>query len=423
MKTSRRHFLKAGAAAVVALNVPEFIPGTALGKDSSVAPSNRITLAGIGINHRGSYVLNYMLPLPDVRFLAVADVRADRRDAVKSRIDQLYGNSDCTTYRDFRELLERPDIDTVFIATGDRWHTTASVYAARAGKDIYSEKPCCITIEQCRILEEAMRRYNRVFQAGTQRRSVDNFRFAVELAQSGKLGKLHTVHASIYHLNLRRDWLPGQPLPDRDVIDWDMWLGPAPWRPYNNAYVMGDWRAQEDFDSGAKLHDWGAHTVDLCQWAVCNDKTIPVRYEADGGTIYAEYADGVKLVMRPDGWMGLGDCPVRFEGEEGWVETGDTGRVAVYPESLRSELRSSTNFGGIAPAAHARNFFDCVKSRKPPVCNADVTAQTHVACHAAALSWILKRPLEIDPVKREFIDDDEANRLRSRAARTPWGIF
>ncbi len=393
-----------------------------MGKDGAVAPSNRITFAGIGINHRGSYVLNYMLPQPDVRFLAIADVRADRRQAVKARIDKLYDNTDCGMYRDFRELLERKDIDAVFIATGDRWHTTASVYAAKAGKDVYSEKPCCITIGQCKILADVMRRYNRVFQAGTQRRSVDNFRFAVDLARSGKLGKIHTVHASIYHLNLRRDWLPAQPVPDKEIVDWDLWLGPAPWRPYNEAYILGDWRAQEDFDSGAKLHDWGAHTVDLCQWAVNGDTTIPVEYEADGGTVYAKYADGVKLVMRPDGWMGLGDCPVRFEGDEGWVETGDTGRVALYPESLRSELRSSGNFGGIAPEAHVRNFFDCVKTREQPVCNADVAGQTHVACHAAALSWILKRKLTIDPQTREFVDDDEANRLRSRAVREPWRI-
>ncbi len=423
---SRRSFLHLAA---VGLAAPFFVPGDALGKNGVVAPSNRLTLAGIGIRHRGTYDLGFMLQQPDVQFVAICDVQRDRRLAVKEIADKKYGNNDCKMYRDMREMLERPDIDTVLIATGDRWHTAASVLAARAGKDVYSEKPCCISIDQCRILAEEMQRHGTVFQAGTQRRSIENFRAAVELARSGKLGKIHTVHASIYNLQVLHDWLPAEPLPDRDFIDWDLWLGPAPWRPFSSKYVNGGggmgwaaWRAQYDFDSGAKLHDWGAHTVDLCQWAVTNDDTVPVEYEADGGTVYARYENGIKLVMRPDGWLGLGTCPVRFEGSEGWVETGDTGQIAVSPNSLRGEMHVSADFDGLSPMEHCRDFFNCVKTRKQPICNADVVRRSHIACHAAALAWSLGRKLRFDPVKEEFLGDDEANRLRIRAMREPWNL-
>lgn len=147
---------------------------------------------------------------------------------------------------------------------------------------------------------------------------------------------------------------------------------------------------------------------------------VPVEYEADGGTIRCVYGNGVKLVLRPDGWLGLGTCPIRFEGDEGWLETGDSGRIIVSPDSLRSELRASKNTDGLSPRAHLRDFFDCVKTRSQPVCNAAVARRSHTACLAAALSWILKRKLRFDPIKEEFIGDDEANRMRRRAMRQPW---
>ena len=414
---SRRNFLKTSALALS----PLVLPAMVLGRDG-VAPNSKITLGGIGINGRGGYVLSRMLEQPDVQFLAVCDVRADRRQTVKEQVDRRYNSTDCATYRDFRELLERKDIDTLLIATGDNWHAHASIYAARAGKDVFSEKPCAITIDLCGKLAETMKRYGTVFQGGTQRRSLKNFQFAVDLARSGKLGKIHTVHASIYYLQRRYDWYPAQPLPDREEIDWDLWLGPAPWRPYNRDYVMGRWRGHYDFDSGAKHHDWGAHTVDLCQWALDADGDAPVKYWAEENDLYATYKNGVKLVMRPAGWMGLGTCPVRFEGDEGWIETGDSGRIVVSPDSLRREIGSLGDIpAGTDPITHVRNFFDCVKTRRQPVCNADVIASSHNVCHASALSWMLKRELTFDPIKIEFTDD-EANRMRTREWREPWNV-
>jgi predicted dehydrogenase len=411
--------------------VPAFLPAAALGADGSVPPSERITLGVIGIGPRCTYDLQPMLAMPDVKCVMIADVQASRREAGKKLVDQHYGNNDCKTTRDFRELLDRKEIDAVLIATGDRWHAPASILAAEAGKDVYSEKPCGLTIELCQKLDDTMRRTGRIFQAGTQRRSVPNFQQAVELARSGKLGKLKTLYASIYTPQIRTAWLPAEPTPDRDAVDWNLWLGPAPWRQYNARYVAGDWRGFWDFDSGAQLLDWGAHTLDLCQWANDADRTMPIEYEPLPDKIICHYANGVNVVLDflkepfgnrdPHYITRLGTCPVRFVGEEGWVETGDSGEMVVEPESLaRSLPDAEKRVRGLDVEAHARNFFDCMKTRQPTACNSSVMRHSHIACHAAALSWILGRKLRLDPTTETFVDDDEANRLCSRPARENW---
>lgn len=422
---SRRRFLKNAAGASAAAVAPVLIPGSVLGRGGIVAPSERIILGGIGIRNRGGYVLSTMLPLPDVRFAAIADIRADRRTAVKATADQRNGDDKCDTYRDFRELLERDDINAVLIATGDHWHAHASMLAAEAGKDVYSEKPCAISIELAGRLADTINRTGRVFQAGTQRRSISNFIHAIKLARTGKLGNLHTLHASIYALRDSHQWLPAQPEPDPEIVDWNMWLGPAPWRPFNQAYVDGRWRGYYDFDSGATLLDWGAHTLDLCQAGAGADGTTPIEYEPidmpGDNAIACRYANGVKLILRRGGWLGLGTCPVRFEGDEGWVETGDTGRIAVSLDSLRAELPNPT-ITGTSTQTHVRDFFNCVKSRGRTAANADVMRKSHIACHAAAIAWKLGRKLKFDPVTEMFVGDDEANRMRSRSARQPWAV-
>jgi predicted dehydrogenase len=421
-KSTRRDFLKTTA---LALGMPTIIPASALGKDGAVAPSNRIVVGGIGIGPRGREDLNAFLKQPDVQFVAIADVQADRRETVRRMANKQYGNEDCTKTRDMYEVLGRADIDAVLIATGDHWHALGIILAAKAGKDIYCEKPCSMTVRESQELADAVNRYGRVFQAGTQRRNVDNFRFAAELARSGRLGKIHTVHASILRLEESHAWLPSEPEPDIDVVDWDRWLGPAPWRPYNKRYVQGRWRGYYDFHGGAALPEWGAHTVDICQWAASADDTTPVEYEADGETIHARYASGVKLVMRLAGfrgegnWVVPGTCPVRFEGDEGWIEAADSGKIAVSSPTL---LTSSPpkEMAGTDPTQHIRNFLDCVKSRAKPAANADVTRRGHIVSHAAAIGWRLGRKVRFDPVTETFVNDAEANRMCSRARRAPW---
>jgi predicted dehydrogenase len=430
--TTRRQFIRNVAASTAAISAPWIIPSSALGRGDVAAPSERINLGVIGMGPRCRYVLPAMLNQPDVQCIAMADVQASRRNDAKQFVDKHYGNSDCVVYRDFRELLAREDIDAVLIATGDRWHATASILAFESGKDVYSEKPCGLTIADCQNLAESAKRTGRVFQAGTQRRSVANFQKAVELAHTGKLGRIHTLHASVYIPEIKTDWLPGEPTPPPDVVDWNLWLGPAPWRPYNSAYVKGGWRAYYDFESGARLLDWGAHTVDLCQWANQADATMPIAFEPGDTGITATYANGVKLMIhflktpfeeRP-GWIqALGTCPVRFEGDEGSVEVGDSGGIEVSVESLKAELAQPAaaerdqSEAGLDVQAHSRNFFDCVKSRQPTAANAEVMRHSHIACHAAAMSWMLGRKLALDPVGEAFIDDDAANRLRARPAR------
>ncbi len=413
----RRRFLKTAAQTGALLTVPQFIPGRALGKEGVPSPSNRLVMGGIGIGNRGRTDLGCFLKEPECQVVAVCDAQADRRERVKQMIDEAYGNQDCRILRDMHELLAREDIDAVLITTGDRWHTMASITAAKAGKDIYCEKPCSMTIAESRALADTIRRYGRVYQAGTQRRSFDNFTFAVELARTGKLGKLHTVHANTLDPAITHEWLPAEPEPAKDVCDWDMWLGPCPWRPFNSRYISGGWRKHFDFHGGGIL-EWGSHTVDLCQWAANADHTAPVEYEPSGKHVLAKYASGVKLVMRDTDWLPLGTCRVRFEGDEGWVETGDSGLMELSP-NLRS-LHRLFNDKGTVPTNHVRNFLDCVKSRGIPRASADCAGQSHIACHAAYISWQLGRKLKFDPVKEEFIGDEEANRMRTRALREPW---
>src|SRR5512135_1080621 len=236
---TRRRFLSTALQAGALCLAPQIVPGAVLGK-GGVAPSERIVLGAIGIGNRGSYVLSCFLPLPDVHFVAIAEVKAHRREAVKKMADARYGNKDCATYRDLRELLARPDIDAVLIATGPNWHATASIAAAYAGKDVYCEKPCTKNIAQSLALAETFRRTGRVFQAGTQRRSLPNFAFAVDLARRGKLGRLQTLYAHPGGLGTSMSgWLPDEPAPPREEVDWDLYLGPAAWRPYNARLLDG----------------------------------------------------------------------------------------------------------------------------------------------------------------------------------------
>ncbi|HQK74626.1 MAG TPA: Gfo/Idh/MocA family oxidoreductase, partial [Candidatus Hydrogenedentes bacterium] len=262
----RRAFLRRAAAGIGgALAAPYLVPGTALGAEGRAAASERITVGVIGLGGRGSSVMTAFLAQPDTQVVAVCDVFRDRREAGKQQVNQHYGNQDCTSYLDMLELLDRRDIDAVLIATGDNWHSQAAILAARAGKDMYCEKPLSVAITESRAVADTMRRLGRVFQCGTQRRSIGNFRFAVDLVRSGKLGRLQVMQAeeSTGFQQLYDTVLPAEPEPAREDFDWNRWLGPAPWRPYNAQYATrGYWSAHTDF-SGGSITEWGSHTVDL----------------------------------------------------------------------------------------------------------------------------------------------------------------
>jgi predicted dehydrogenase len=419
----RRRFLKTTLQAGAVVLAPQVIPSSALGRDGAVAPSNRIVVGGIGIGNRGTYDLQCFFEQPDVQFVAVCDIKKQRRDAIKQMTDQKYGNQDCKMYRDFRDLLERPDIDAVLIATGPNWHATASAYAAKAGKDMYCEKPCTKNISQSLILADVMRRSGRIFQAGTQRRNLPHFAFACELARTGKLGKLKAVHAHPAGMNSAMSgWLPPEQEPDKEVIDWDMYLGPAAWRPYNGRQLDGFNFEKGGGLAGGGVLEWGSHCVDLCQWAVGADDTAPIEYHPPvNRRIHARYANGVELVIREDGWMKLGSCPVRFEGETGWVETGDSGHLVLSSPELLAGNKVAV-IGGYPATFHVRDFLDCVKTRSQPKANAEAACYAHIACHAANIALALGRKVTLDPKTWTFIGDDQANRLRSEALREPWRL-
>ena len=436
---SRRGFLTAaGAAAAAPMSVPSSVLGQSAG---AVAPSDRIAIAGIGIGSRGMSSLNAVLSYSDARFVAICDVRNERREVVKSLVDKRYQSSDCRMYTYQEEVLARDDIDAVIIATPEFWHAPLAIYAAQAGKDVYCEKPCACTVEESQKLRDYFRRYGRIYQAGTQRRNGPNFVFAVELARSGKLGKLQAVHANVGSYRQwppipSKDWLPGQPEPPKEVAEWDRWLGPCPWRPYNPYYMTGGgaWVNWWDFHGGGIL-EWGSHTVDLCQWAADCDDTQAIEYVPKGDnsgpySVDCLYPNGVRLVMRdgielgggfpPVGWLGLGSCSIRFEGDNGWVETGDGGKVAVS-DNLKAEFNAAfpTN---LTLHYHWRDLINCIRTRSQPRANAAAAANTHITCHAAYIAFQLGRKLTWDPVKEEFVGDAEANRMRSRAMREPWRI-
>ncbi len=423
----RRRFLKTAAAATgLAISAPTIIPSSALGFDGAVAPSERIIVGGIGIGRRGGYDLGCFLQQPDVQFVAVCDVKHKRRREVKQIVDKHHGNQKCDTYRDFRELLDRDDIDAVLIATGPNWHATAAMMAAKAGKDMYCEKPVTKNISQSLILADTMRRTGRVFQAGTQRRNLPHFAFACELARTGKLGKLKKVYAHPMGMkSIMSGWLPSETEPDPEVVDWNMYLGPAAWRPFNKKLLDGfNFEKGGGFVgafSGGGVLEWGSHCVDLCQWAV-DDCLPPVEYNPPkDGELVARYENGTELIFRERGWIPLGSCPVRFEGETGWVEAGDSGKIVLSsPELLAG--RDVAEIGGYPATFHVRDFLDCVKTRRQPKGNAVAACNAHIACHAANIAIHLDRTVNYDNEQNEFINDAAANRMRSEALREPWRV-
>ena len=431
---SRRQLLKRTLAASSAFAIPNIIPASALGRGGAVAPSERIVMGAIGVGGRGSGDLGWMLGESDVQFVAVCDVRKERRDRAKQMVDGRYGNKDCAAYRDMRDLLAKhPEIDAMLIATGDRWHTPASIAAMQAGMDVYCEKPGALTIAQGQALVAATQRYGRVFQTGAQRASEANFIVAGELVRQGRLGKIHTVYA---HLGYLPVWprlnavLPAQPEPPNEELDWDLWLGPSPWRPYNGAflgnYPSPGWYTQYDFAGG--IAQWGSHTILQCQLDLGLAGTSPVTYEYSkdlkGAGMTVLFANGVKLVARCGGWRG--SCGVRYDGADGWVATADgyekpdvsSPLLLSDSKKLVQDYLARTQ----RPLNHVRDFLNCVRTRRGTVTDAEVAHRTMTTNLIMDICLDLKRDLKWDPLKEEFVGDAEANRLRSRAMRAPWQV-
>ncbi|MFV2070414.1 MAG: Gfo/Idh/MocA family protein [Pirellulales bacterium] len=420
---TRRALLGLAASTLAA---PAVVASSVLGREGATAPSERITLGVIGVGGRGSYDMHHFMAESAVQVLAVCDVQADRRSAAKDAVDGRLGNKDCQAYRDFRELLAREEIDAVLIATGDRWHSLVSILAAKAGKDVYCEKPMSLTIAEGRAVADTMRRYASVYQCGTQRRNDPRFAFAAETARSGKLGRLHTIHA--YTPGFLRDIgtfqaRPPQPKPAREILDWDLWLGPVPWRPYNSGYVgnVFSWSNVPDLGGGG-ITDWGTHQSDLAQFANDAERTSPVEYgQSNPAEVVTRYANGVKLVFH-EGIPPGGLVSIRFEGSEGWISVDDRLGLEGDPSSVLGSHSARQRGDEEKPANHIQEFLDCIRTRRQPACNAEVAHRGTTACHITNLCLCLGRSLKWDPANEEFVGDEMANQMRSRALREPWRL-
>ena len=429
-KMNRRKFLKCAASAAVA---PMIVPASVLGKGGAVAPSERITASGVGIQGRGFHDLQWMIRNKDVQFLAITDIQKKQRLKIKGFIDEFYGNKDCAMYSDMREFYaQRPDIDVVLTATGDRWHAQSSIRAMRAGKDVYTEKPSCMTIAEGRAVVETAAKYGRVYQTGTQRVSEPNHVFCIQMALTGRLGKVDTAYAHIApwdSAKMPRKWKEAQPEPPKDEVDWDAWLGPCPWRPFNADYVRGGWRGDYDFHTSC-IGEWGAHTFAQTQMGLGLGESSPIKYEYvdndSGDGMVCHFETGQKMILARGDKYWYGSCGELFMGERGWAASADgySQPDVSSPELLKEfdevvgEYKARTG----RSLDHMRNFLDCVKTRQETVANPRVMHHSMCTVHAANICMWLERDLVFDPKAERFVNDDEANNLLSRAQRAPWTL-
>jgi predicted dehydrogenase len=434
-RVSRREFLRyAGGAAGAAAAFPHVVPSSALGKSGTTAPSNRVTVGCIGVGGMGTADMNLMLALPDVQVVAVCDPKKPQRDAARQRANAHYGKDVCAAYNDFRELVARDDIDVVQVASTDHWHVLHALAAVRSGKDVYVEKPLGLSIQEILTLRDACHRYGRLFQFGTQQRSMPQFRQACELVRNGRIGKLHTIKVSApAGFAERTKEATYTPAPVPDGFDYEMWLGPAPWAPYTPKRVISPhWFHISDYSLGY-IAGWGIHHVDIAQWGNGTDLSGPVEIEGSGvfpsndgvcdnplnWDVRMKYANGVSMHFTSDG--GPNTHGIRFEGTQGWVHV-DRSRIVAEPASLLQEKIGSGEIHLPVSTNHQRNLIDSVKSRKDPICNIDVAVRSDTVCHLGWIALHLGRKLRWDPAKERFVNDAEASARLTRVMRAPWHL-
>jgi GFO/IDH/MocA oxidoreductase family protein len=430
---SRRDFLRrACMAAAASLSFPALIPASAFGRRGLLAPSERITMGFIGVGTQGgghllggawTYVAGGYAGRKEVQVLAVCDVWRNRREAACQKVNahyaEVYGNgaySPCKAYTDFRAVLDRPDIDAVLIATPAHWHATMACMAAQAGKDIYCEKPSAVTIRESQAMLATVRRYGRVYQAGTQQRSEygGKFRQACELVRSGRIGVLKEIYA--YRDGGAVFWPQrfgsGQPVPAD--LDWDLYLGPAPVIPYDGN------TSPHRFDIGEL--NWGQHHYDIVQWAAAADETGPVEIFMDANRSAYRYQNGVVVWGKPYPNEPIGgNGGACFVGTHGRIAVDRDALVSDPPGIVREPLRPE-EVHLYRSDSHSGNFLECVRTRKKPICDADIAHRAASALLLGGVAKQLERTLRWDPQAELFTNDDEANRLLSIAKRTPWSV-
>jgi len=437
---TRRDFLKSSLVTSMgaALAWPEIVPS---GVFAASAPGNRITIGCIGVGRMGLGDMREILGFDQAHILAVCDVDSNRVNYARRKVEEYYGMQTtsgtykgCAAYKDFRDILDRKDIDAVLICTPDHWHALPAIAAAKAGKDIFLQKPLTLTVKEGRILSDTVRRYGRILQVGSQQRSDARFRFACELVRNGRIGKLHTIKVG---LPIDPATSTQAPMPIPKQLDYQMWLGPAPWAEYTekrvhpqDGYGRPGWLRISDYCCGM-ITGWGAHHIDIAQWAMGTEYTGPIEvqgwaeYPKEGlwdvhGEFRVEYtyANGVKLFCTDNKKNKQG---IVFEGTEGWVYV-KRGLIDAQPKSLLTSVIGPTEIRLYKSNNHKQNFLECIRSRSEPVAPVEIGHRSNTICILGYIAMLLGRKLKWDTERERFVNDAQANQLLSRPMRSPWKL-
>ncbi len=434
LNLNRRNFLKTSGKALGLLALPSIVPASALGKNGFTPPSDRITIGCIGVGGMGTGNMRSFLQKNDAHVLAVCDVDRKHNEAAADMVNTAYKNKDCTLYKDFRDVIARDDIDAISLATPDHWHAVIAVAAARKGKDIYGEKPLGFTISEGRAIVDAVERYGVIWQTGSWQRSQRHFRFACELVRNGRIGEVHTVRVGLPQGNNVRK-LSAQPTDPPEWFDYDMWLGPAPWRPYSPARCHWNFRWISDYSQG-QLTDWAGHHCDIANWGMGVERKGPV--EIWGKTEYppakdgifdtpesyyfeCKYEEGFTMIVADSDQQPKG-MGAHFIGTGGWVHVARGNKLTAEPKSILRERIGPNETRLYESNDHHQNFLDCVKLREETITPAEVAHHSIMVGHLGVIAMRLGRPVQWDDARERFVDDPEADRMLSRPMRSPWHI-
>ena len=446
-RSTRRTFLSQAATAAGTVAAPWLLPASVFGKSGDAAPSERIGVGVIGVGAMGRGHLRHCLNYPEAQVVAVCDVDTWRRESAKRLVERTYAADrpggtfhGCTAYNDLRDLLARDDVDAVVIATGDNWHGPATVLAARAGKDIYCEKPISKTIVEARAMADAVRRYGRVCQIGLQQRSTPEFVKACRLVHEGRIGTIRAAYVTHPGTN---DYVSLPPEPVPEGLDWDLWLGPAPWRPFNRRlHIYGNpphvtpWAFCRDL-GGGNLTNNTVHAFDIVQWGLQMDASGPIEIvPPETGQVPCltyKYANDVLLQVTgrldpgrhvvPKGWdpaTRIEHFGVLFMGEDGWIHVGRQGYFRCYPDDLARDESDLSDASRIAD--HHQDWLACIRTRREPVCSIAAGCSSTIVSHLGCIAHWTRQALRWDPDGEQFLENDAANRLRGRAMRAPWEV-
>ncbi|MFC1724570.1 Gfo/Idh/MocA family protein [candidate division KSB1 bacterium] len=427
---NRRQFLKRTGVTFGAFGFPYIVPSSVFGRSGIIPPSEKITIGCIGVGGMGTGNMRSFLDLSDARIVAVCDLDKNNLMNAKKIVDEYYNNSDCDTYHDFRELVARKDIDVISMATPDHWHSITAIAAAKSGKDIYGEKPISHSLHEGRAMCDAVKRYNRIWQTGSWQRSQENFRFACELVLNGRIGKVSHVEVGLpsgYSYSGTKEMeMVTDPPPE---LDYNFWLGPAPYHAYQRCRVHWNWRWNLEY-GGGQLMDWVGHHVDIAHWGLGLDYDGPVVVDGTGDflkdglwnsaykyRVNTEYRNGIKMTIAG----GHDDIKhgTKWIGEHGWVWV-DRGFLDANPKSLLRERFDPDEIHLLHSKGHHRNFLDCVKTRETTLAPSEIAHRSASPGHLGQISMLLGRKIQFDPDTEEIIGDPTASRMLGYAFRSPW---